>query len=242
MASGGTVRLRARNLTLKGSGPLPLPAGRYVEMTCHDTGTGIPQQFIEKIFDPYFTTKQKGSGLGLATTFSIIKKHGGHLTVDSRIGEGTTFAFYLPAAMETPHAETPVDAAPPELERGRVLFMDDEETIRSLVALVLGKAGYDVVLVEEGSTAVAEFRAACETGQPFDVVVLDLTIQGGMGGRETIAQLREIDPQVKAIVASGYCNDPVMARYQDFGFAGVVAKPFRAAELRAALNAVLDHK
>jgi PAS domain S-box-containing protein len=240
MASGGTVRLRARNLTLTGSGPLPLPAGRYVEMTCHDTGAGIPEQFIEKIFDPYFTTKQKGSGLGLATTFSIIKKHGGHLTVDSRIGEGTIFAFCLPAATEVPRAAAPVEAALPELERGRVLFMDDEETIRSLVALVLGKAGYEVVLVEEGSTAVAEFREACNTGRPFDAVVLDLTIRGGMGGRETIAQLREIDPQVKAIVASGYSNDPVMARYQDFGFAGVVAKPFRAAELRAALRAVLD--
>lgn len=242
MANGGVVTIGARNLVLDGDHPLPLPPGRYVEMSCRDTGPGIPGEFIEKIFDPYFTTKQKGSGLGLATTFSIIKKHGGHLTVDSRPGEGTAFTFYLPASEEQPVAAAPREQCLSVAEHGRVLFMDDEETIRSLVMLMLGKAGYDVTVVEEGAAAVAAYRAARDAGCPFDVVILDLTIQGGMGGCETLKRLRAIDPPVKAIVASGYSNDPVIAHYEEFGFAGMVAKPFRAGELRGVLQAVLGYR
>jgi signal transduction histidine kinase/CheY-like chemotaxis protein len=240
MASGGVVTLGARNLTLDPSSTLPLPPGRYVELTCEDTGTGIPQQFVEKIFDPYFTTKQKGSGLGLTTTFSIVKKHGGHITVESRIGEGTRFAIYLPAADAHRPVETASTKPPQTGGQGRILFMDDDETIRALVDLILRKAGYDVTLVEEGTEAINCYREAYTNGHPFDLVILDLTIRGGMGGRETLEQLRQIDPEVKAVVASGYSNDPVLADYRDYGFVGVVAKPFKGDELRGIVQAVLD--
>ena len=216
-----------------------LPPGDYVKISIIDTGTGIPKENIDHIFDPYFTTKQKGSGLGLASTYSIIQKHKGHISVTSEMGVGTTFFFYLPALPNAHVRLVPVNASP-AAGHGYVLIMDDEEDIRELCQDLLLDLGYEVVCASEGDEAIRLYQEALDQGRPFDAVVLDLTIQGGMGGKEAMEQLRLINPHVKAIVASGYSADPVMANYESYGFSGVIQKPFDFPDIGNILDAVLN--
>ena len=239
MPTGGTLTVSAANITLTAEQAtrkaLPAP-GNYIQLTIQDCGTGIPPHALHKIFDPYYSTKPTGSGLGLSTAYSIINNHHGAITASSVPGQGSTFVMYFPAALETTtatqHSPSPVTG------EGRVLVMDDEESIRLLVGEMLKYLGYDVQCVAEGKEALERYQEAYHTHQPFNAVILDLTVPGGLGGKDTFQQLRQFDPHVKAIVSSGYSNDPVLSGYATFGFHGVVAKPFRLAELSQVLHQI----
>ena len=222
-----------------------LKAGNYVRLSIRDQGAGISPENLARIFDPYFTTKTTGSGLGLATSYSIIKKHGGLIRVESALGAGTTFMIYLPAS-QMPGTNSAVSEPSStgtlrELAPGsrRILFMDDEEILQELVSAMLEHLGYEVVCAAHGEEAIERYTAAHQAGRPFDVVIVDLTVPGGMGGHEAVRQLQKIDPQVKAVVSSGYSNDPIMAEYEQHGFAGVIAKPYQMAELSNVLQDVI---
>jgi PAS domain S-box-containing protein len=238
MPGGGTVTVGAEAVELGASVAAPLPAGRYVRLTVADQGVGIAPEHLGRIFDPYFTTKSSGSGLGLAVTYSVVHSHRGHVSVTSAPGGGSTFVIHLPATDAPP--------APGEREheagargRGRVLVMDDEEVVRDVAAAMLEECGYEPVAVADGGEAVRAFRDAREAGRPFDAVIVDLTVPGGMGGLRALELMRGIDPQVRAIVSSGYSNDPVMADFRGHGFAGIVTKPYRVRDLADAVQRVL---
>jgi len=249
MPEGGTIQVKAENQVVEGGGELGggLRGGRYVKLSIADQGVGIAEEHLPKIFDPYFTTKPKGSGLGLATTYSIIKRHGGHIRVVSKVGEGTTFYIYLPASEKQILSQkdpiTELSSVRPDVKPRKLLVVDDEESIREAMGQVLGYLGYEGEFVRDGAEAVERYERAKELGQPFDAVILDLTIPGGLGGKETVQKLRDIDPQVKAIVSSGYSHDPVMADFRKYGFEGVVAKPYKIEELRKVLyNVIMNLK
>jgi PAS domain S-box-containing protein len=225
MSAGGRVEVIAGNLDLPtGSTSFGLPPGRWVFFSIRDEGVGIPEQYLTKIFDPYFTTKSKGTGLGLATAYSIVKNHGGNIQVDSTPGAGSTFTIYLPAS------DKPLQSAAPEAPvpkgSGRVLVLDDEEVICMLVTCALEPLGYEVTETNDPLTAIARYEESMRDGKKFDLVISDLTMPGTMGGQEAIKHLRKLDPAVRAIVSSGYASDPVMSRYEDFGFCGMIAKPY----------------
>jgi PAS domain S-box-containing protein len=239
MPVGGVVEVQAENVTIEGQAVPPLRNGEYVKLSIQDHGAGIPNEHLQKIFDPYFTTKQQGSGLGLTVCHSIVEKHDGHIFVESQVGIGTTFHISLPAspgAVLHREAETE-DQLPTGV--GNILVMDDEHVVRELVANILGNIGYTVSITSNGKAAVELYRKARESGHPFDAVILDLTVPGGMGGKEAIQKLMEIDPQVKAIVSSGYSNDPIMSDFREYGFSGVIAKPYNVRELSAVLSKVM---
>ncbi len=241
MPEGGTIVLRAENVTVGKKNQLPLKDGGYIKLSVKDQGLGIPKEHLSKIFDPYFSTKQKGSGLGLATTYSIIKRHAGHVTVESGPNVGTTFHIYLPATRKIVAAKEPKQKKIPAI-RGKILVMDDERALRNVISKMLERIGHEVECASDGERAVKIYKQAKKSGQPFDALILDLTIPGGMGGRETIAKLLEIDPEVRAIVSSGYSNDPVISNYQDYGFSGEVSKPYQIEQLRAVLQTVMKGK
>jgi PAS domain S-box-containing protein len=240
MPGGGTLRISMRNDKVAASGRPGLIPGDYVQLAVADPGEGIRSEHLARIFDPYFTTKAGGSGLGLAAVYSIIKKHQGHIEVESEVGAGTTFRVWLPALHEVPPAPrlpAPAQEAP---LRGRVLFMDDEKIIRQMAELLLGRLGLDVECAADGAEAVEKYRKARAAGNPFSAVVMDLTVPGGMGGLEAVARLREIDPEVRAIVSSGYSSDPVLAKYRAHGFCGVIAKPYQMDDFTRVLRAALS--
>ena len=238
MPGGGRLRVSGSNIILGSDRAVPLPAGCYVKIVIEDQGVGIPGDLLHKVFDPYFTTKQQGNGLGLATAYSIIRKHDGHIAVDSVVGKGTEFAIYLPASPNArPDARQVVDN--PALGKLRVLVMDDEETIRDVASQMLEGLGCDAVPVKDGADAINSYRSAWQSGTPFDAVILDLTVPGGIGGKEVVEELLKIDPNVKAIVCSGYSNDPVMADFDQYGFSGFVAKPYKIQELSDVLRSVV---
>ena len=243
MPHGGTISIRAENVDVAEGAMLPLPPQRYVKISIQDRGVGIPRDDVGKIFDPYFTTKaEQHSGLGLSVAYFVVKKHGGHITVDSEPDVATIFSIYLPAARaELPAAERKEPAAPTR-GHGRILVMDDEEIVRDVLGKILQRFGYDVEFARDGMEAVDVYRAAIDSAKPFDAVIMDLTITGGMGGIEAIELLRLIDPDAKAIVSSGYSDDPVMSDFRKYGFDGVIAKPFRAEELSAALGKILSRE
>jgi CheY-like chemotaxis protein len=235
----GRIVLRAENVSTPHEPIRHLPAGDYLRVSVQDFGAGIASEHMPRIYDPFFTTKKQARGLGLAAAYSVIQRHGGHITVNSTLGSGTTVTFYLPALR--PPASGPGEASPTatvetprpdgtattrSVVRKRVLVMDDEEAIRLLTETMLGMLGYDVVTAPDGDAALAAHAAAREAGQPFDLTVMDLTIPNGMGGKEAMRRLREKDTEIRAIVSSGYSNDPVMARYLDHGFDGVLPKPY----------------
>jgi CheY-like chemotaxis protein len=239
MPGGGKIGIEAENIVIEEGTDLTLPHGKYVKLAITDQGTGIPGKYLDKIFDPYFTTKQKGSGLGLATAYSIIRNHAGLIKVKSQLEGGTIFEIYLPAkdGETLPSYEIP---ATPMTGQGKVLVMDDDGNIRDVLCRMLSRLGYETDSASDGAQAIEKFIEAMESGKTFDAVILDLTVPGGMGGKETIENLLRIDPQVKAIVSSGYSDDPVMANYQKFGFSGVIPKPHRVVELGRLLHRVIN--
>ncbi|MGD9331402.1 MAG: PAS domain S-box protein, partial [Desulfobacterales bacterium] len=238
MPNGGTVSIEGVNVTLPPDNPFALNPGRYIQLSIRDEGMGIHRDHLKKVFDPYFSTKQKGSGLGLAVAYSIIAKHDGQLTVDSKLGEGTTFTLLLPASESAEGMATEAGTGF-MMGSGRVLVMDDEDFIRELAKAMLGKMGYEVELAQDGQAAVKMYANALAAGVPFDAVILDLTIPGGMGGKEALGHLLTLDPNVRAIVSSGYSNDPVMANHTNYGFCGAVHKPYLVQEMSQVLKAVI---
>jgi PAS domain S-box-containing protein len=241
MKGGGSIRITLRNEELAADSTTPLAAGRYLRLSLADTGTGIRPEHLARIFEPYFTTKEQGSGLGLATVYSIIRKHQGHVAVESELGKGTTFHLWLPAAKQAP-VETVLSRSPFEVMQGRILFMDDEEPIRQMVNVLLSRLGLTVKTVADGAELVREYAAARTTGQPYDLVMMDLTVPGAMGGREAMQELRKIDPAVRAVVSSGYSGDPVLANFREHGFCGIVPKPYRVNDLMKVLRTALAEK
>ena len=241
MPNGGIIRIRAENIKLSGKSPIPLPPGDYVKISIADQGQGIPKANISKIFDPFFTTKPQGSGLGLSTTYNILKRHGGHVTVDSEAGIGTIFFIYLPASTGSVK-----DNSAAEGEKysggGRVLIMDDQESIRKLLSKMLSIMNCDCDSAEDGERAIAKYIGSKESGKPFDVVFMDLTIPGGMGGKDTMAALMKVDPEITAVVASGYSNDPIMANFSDYGFKGRLDKPFKMQDLAKLMNSLMKSR
>jgi CheY-like chemotaxis protein len=239
MPLGGRITITARNIPASATACLPGAAtGDAVEITIQDQGTGIPEEHLSRIFDPYFTTKEKGSGLGLATTYSIIKNHGGMITVASELRKGTTFTICLPASgasVEREEASARLAAG----NRGRILVMDDEHVVREVIGELLRSLGHEVVLADRGEAAVMQYKTAMAEGRPFDIVILDLTVRGGMGGAEAVKKLRELDPNVKAVMSSGYSDDAVTADYRRQGFTAFLKKPYKVEELQSTLNALL---
>jgi signal transduction histidine kinase/ActR/RegA family two-component response regulator len=230
MPEGGVVEIRAENVTLLKGQVVTLEPGRYIRLSITDSGIGIPKDHLNKIFTPYFTTKQRGSGLGLATSYSIINKHGGLIIVESEIGHGTTFSIYLPASgKDIPEKE--IKSMTTITGSGKILVMDDEEFIRNTAGEMLATVGYTVGYADDGAQAIDLYIRARESGEPYDLIIMDLTIPGGMGGVEAIQKLLEIAPDAKAIVSSGYANGPIMADFKEYGFKGVIAKPYRTDEL-----------
>jgi PAS domain S-box-containing protein len=246
---GRTINVKAENYNLEVKDSLPLQEGKYVKITIKDQGIGIPTEYLQKIFDPYFTTKQKGSGLGLATCYSIIKKHNGYIDVESEVGIGTIFHIYLPASQIEVRQEPILDKAKVESTeeasitcKGKILLMDDEDVIRLAVTQHLRNLKYEVEAVRDGTEAIKLYKKAIESGKSFDAVVMDLTIPGDMGGKEATKRLLEIDPKTKVIVASGYVNDPIMAEFKKHGFKGVLTKPYEIDELDEVLQKVIMEK
>ena len=225
MPEGGVIAAKCENVTVKPGDAPPLPAGDYAMFSIMDHGIGISAEHLPRIFDPYFTTKQKGSGLGLATSYSIVKRHGGHMAVDSVLGSGSIFRVYLPSSGKAPASRPRTDIG---IIRGsgRVLIMDDEAMILEVASQMLTNLGYQVETAQDGATAVEAYMAAKQSGRPFGLVIMDLTIPGGMGGKDLIKKLHELDPDVRAVVSSGYSNDPIMAEYERYGFSGVMSKPY----------------
>jgi len=242
MPRGGRIVIRAENVSEpvdRWEQGLKVAAGPYSSVSISDEGGGIGPKHIGRIFEPYYSTKPSGSGLGLATALSIVKNHHGYIAVDSQQGRGTTIRVALPALLaETFDERAPAGSASLTRGYGRVLVLDDEEPIRTLAVKLLHAIGYDAEAVATGRAAIELYTRAREERRPFDVVLLDLTLPGEAGGREVLRQLRMIDPAVKAIVVSGYASDPVLASYRDYGFKAMVAKPFTLHELTLALDAV----
>lgn len=230
MPKGGEIKIQAKDVELEEGSDVPLPVGRYVMITIKDNGTGIPQNIMAKIFDPFFTTKRDGNGLGLTIVHSIVSKHDGFIDVASILGLGTTFTIYLPASISK-HESGPAKEETKEFGFGKVLLMDDDEPILEVGSELLRMNGYAVDCAANGEEALALYSAAMENNDPYNVVIMDLTIRGGMGGKETIAKLFEMDPKAKAIVSSGYSNDPVMANFRDYGFLGMVPKPYGISDM-----------
>lgn len=235
MGDRGRIDVRADNVHVDSLSHVSLDPGDYVRVSVTDKGCGIAAEDLQSIFDPYYTTKKDGNGLGLTITYSIVKNHGGCVTVDSAVGKGSTFTVYLPAS-KSPVLANEDGAVVSFKGSGRVLVMDDDESVLSVAAEMLRVFGFDPELAHDGEEAIERYREAQRTGRPFSLVIMDLTIPGGMGGKEAIAVLREIDPKVRAVVSSGYSNDPIMSNYRDYGFMGIVAKPYRLEELRRMLQ------
>jgi two-component system, cell cycle sensor histidine kinase and response regulator CckA len=239
MPLGGQIHIEARNFTTRKKFAPALLPGNYVMVTIADQGTGMAANQLDKIFDPYYSTKQKGSGLGLATVYSIIKQHGGLIICDSKLGQGAVFSVYLPAARRS-EKTTALEGKKLFSGHGRVLVLEDDSTVRNVMARMLSVLGYEPVFAPEGQKALDLFAGAQRSREPFDLVILDLTIPGGMGGLETLKSILVQDPQTKAIVSSGYADDPVLANFQDFGFCGVITKPYRITELSEILHKVMN--
>lgn len=237
MPGGGTIKIDVRNVDTDPEDGTGMPGGEYVKISMEDQGTGIPEEHLQRIFDPYFTTKQKGSGLGLSIVYSVLKNHNAHITVTSRPGAGTTFVIYLPASTSNVVAKE-LAGEDYGAGSGRVLIMDDEEIVRQIAGDILKEMGYEVEFARDGAEAVRLYRNSMSS-RPFDVVIMDLTVPGGMGGKEAIRELREADPGARAIVSSGYSRDPVMANYREYGFCEVIAKPFSSIELSRIMRKVI---
>ncbi|MFA5260587.1 MAG: ATP-binding protein [Candidatus Omnitrophota bacterium] len=238
MPKGGQLTISAKNLLVQKEFNLPIPEGMYIQISMQDEGIGISEENLSKLFSPFFTTKTTGNGLGLAGSYSIIKKHGGHITVSSQVDVGTTFKIYLPATNREIERDIPLTLDIVQ-GQGRVLVLDDEAEVRSMFGQFLFRFGFEVVLTTSGEEAVEKFKEAKAQGQLFSLIILDLTVRGGMGGKDTLRELQKIDPRVKAIVTSGYSNDQVMSQYKEYGFKGRLTKPFNFEELNSVIKEVI---
>ena len=238
MPQGGKITIQAENIMITGKSSLPLKSGNYLQIMIKDQGRGIPKKYLDKIFDPFFTTTKKAAGMGLTIAYAIIKNHAGYLTVESELGKGTAVSIYLPAtlpSLDSAWITTDLLVA----RNGKILLMDDDYMILDVIGIMLEKLGYTVALAKNGTAALELFKLARQTEKPFDAVILDSTIAGGMGGLETLTKLREIDPQVKAIISSGYADDPVMADFAKYGFCGRLPKPYRITKLSETIDNIL---
>jgi PAS domain S-box-containing protein len=238
MTNDGKITIKLENTQACKEKGVPLNGDKYVKTTVEDEGIGIPKEYLSRIFDPYFTTKQSGSGLGLATSYSIIKNHGGYIAVDSELHMGTKFYIYIPANGKLNDSILRKENGI-VWGSGRVLVMDDKHEVLEAAGEMLSHIGYEVDYAKDGSEVLKKYKSARKSGKPFDSVIMDLTIPGGMGGEETLRKLRVIDPDVKAIVSSGYSSDPIMARYKKYGFKAVLPKPYEVKKLSSVLNDVL---
>lgn len=238
MPYGGKIFVMAENYLHQESKHFKMQSGKYVKISVADEGMGISARDLEKIFDPYFTTKPTGTGMGLASSYAAVKRHGGHIDVKSRVGAGTVFSVFLPACEESVSYEAKASLAISK-SSGRVLVMDDEPLIRDLAGELLTYLGYTVSTTHDGLEAINLYLESKENGRPFDAVIMDLTIPGGMGGIEAIEKLRQLDPEVKAIVSSGYSNDPIMGDFVKFGFSGVLPKPYNAQQMSQILQTII---
>jgi len=241
MPSGGIVRVSARNLEIDANSGLPIRPGRYVQVQVADNGRGIQKRLVTKIFDPYFTTKSTGTGLGLSISYSVVKKHGGLLHLERNSADGSTFTFYLPATdSEPPVPEPTLENEIFSFNHQRVLVMDDEAAIRDLTSELLGTLGYKVTTAPDGAEALKKYELAMRTGETFQAVILDATIRGGMGGVATMERLRDLDPNVTAIICSGYSDDAALAEFLTYGFRAALPKPFTRHELANVLQRAFE--
>jgi CheY-like chemotaxis protein len=243
MPDGGTVTVTIDGHEVQGGDPLPVEPGRYVRIVVADQGGGIQAEHLTKVFDPYFTTKAQGSGLGLASVYSIVKRHGGMVTVASEPGKGSAFTLLVPAARETRGSIQEEERKTASLRgAGRVLVMDDEELIRDVVLSMLRELGYSAETCEDGRKAVELHAAARAEGKSYAAIILDLTVPGGMGGKEAAALIRASDQEVPLIVSSGYSNDAVISEYARHGFSGAVVKPYSMEGIAGELGRVLEER
>jgi CheY-like chemotaxis protein len=248
MPGGGTIRVVLSNVEVP-DGSFAPARGSYVKLTVTDAGEGIPPEALPRIFDPFFSTRNSSGGLGLATAYSIVKKHGGHIEAHSTVGHGATFTVWLPIALTTekpvvlPISEIKPAAAAPAADASpaRVLLMDDEDSIRRLGSMLLQRMGLEPTTVADGASALKELEAAQIAGRPFSLLILDLTIPGGMGGKDTIEAIRKMGAQVPAIVCSGYSRDPVLADFTAYGFQAMIAKPYQVSHLTETIQRFLPH-
>lgn len=239
MAAGGVLKVYARNVHLENNELPTLERGNYVRISIEDHGIGISNDILNKIFDPYFTTKNNGSGLGLAVSLSIIKNHNGHITVSSQVGIGTTFHIYLPISSKEQLIKKKESVSNFVHEKGKILVLDDDELIRELTHTILSSFGYEVFTVSDGTEAIDSYKKAKELGKPFDAVIMDLTIPGGMGAKETIGVLSSFDPNVRAIISSGYSSNSIVTDFAEHGFKGAIVKPYGVKELSSILNSII---
>lgn len=241
LPEGGTITITCENIdNIAQNSPIKLKKRNYVAITIKDHGIGIPNELIDKIFDPYFTSKKEGSGLGLAVCHSIINKHDGYITVDSTPGTGTTFTIYLPAIQHSDiNEDQTTDTYSPEVKSARIMIMDDDKMVREITKEQLVTMGHEAVLVKDGDEAIIKYQEAMKEGKPIDLVIMDLTIPGGTGGKKGARRLLQIDPEAKIIVSSGYSNDTVMANHKKYGFIATLKKPFSLNELQNAINTAI---
>jgi two-component system, cell cycle sensor histidine kinase and response regulator CckA len=240
MPDGGSISITAKNISISESDSMPLQEGDYVQISIKDSGAGIPEAILPKIFDPYFSTKgmgsQKGLGLGLPICFSIVRNHGGHIRVESEKGTGATFHLYLPASKKDSHVQETTLVQPQGVSGRRLLFMDDDANIREVFKEMMGYLEHEAECARNGEEAVELFRQAKESGRAFDAVILNLTVKDGMGGDETIERILKIDPEVKAVISSGYVDAPIVKDYQKYGFVDAIVKPYKMSQLKGLLD------
>ena len=241
MPDGGTIEVNAENIPINDKTHATLSAGNYVKVSVTDHGIGMPKEILTRIFDPFFTTKTKGHGLGLATSYSIIKRHGGCIEVDSEPGKGSTFHFYLPAVPDGTYTATSITASQHK-GSGTIIVMEGEEIIRDTFSNILKFLGYSVICTHNGREAIDFFKAEIKANREITAMILDLTIPGGMGGKEAIDEIRKIDQKIPVFVASGYADDPVIANPKEYGFTASICKPFRKVDLAELLNKHLSGK
>ncbi|MBA4389960.1 MAG: hypothetical protein C0399_03380 [Syntrophus sp. (in: bacteria)] len=244
MPDGGKITIRAANITLTPDDAIPLSEGDYVKISIEDRGGGIPEEDLSRIFDPYFTKKEmgntKGMGLGLAICYSIIKNHDGFMVAESHAEEGMTLHIYLPAYREAVYNEQTEQGQAAGAGKHKILYMDDEVALLDIVGQMLDYLGFDAAFATDGAEAVTLYSEAWASGKPFNLVIMDLTIPGGMGGKETVQKIREIDPKAKAIVSSGYAEDPIMHNFKEYGFSGAIAKPYDVQALGEIIKRVME--
>ncbi len=236
MPDGGIIDIEIEKIKLKSDQFPDVQGGDYVKIIIRDQGQGIEEELRDKIFEPYFTTKKNGTGLGLTICYSIVKRHGGYIDIQSKVGKGSSFIVYLPVSKVKVIKKEKV-SKDKSIFKGKVLIMDDSPDIQLVTGKFLEYLGFEYEVANDGSEAIEKYKNSTEN--PYIFIIMDLTIPGGMGGKKALAELLKINPQVKAIVSSGYSNDPVIANYKKFGFKGILPKPYAINDLKKVINEIL---